>query len=73
MVVSNQRLKVGQYNLVHNWPSELDWWSVGCGCACTCLYVSFGIAQMAVAGVKIAKPGGAKLDKFEESVSQVRV
>jgi hypothetical protein len=26
---------------------------------------------MAVAGVKIAKPGGAKLDKFEESVSQV--
>lgn len=31
------------------------------------------MAQMAVAGVKILKPGGVKLDKFEESVSQVCV
>ena len=27
--------------------------------------------QMAAGGVKIIKPGGEKLDKFEESVSQV--
>lgn len=39
--------------------------------ACICLHVTIVIVQMAVAGVKIAKPGGVKLDKFEESVSQV--
>lgn len=41
---------------------------MGLGCACKCI---FGIMQMAVAGVKVVKPGGLKLDKFEENVSQV--